>query len=1579
MKLFKRTLSVVIVAIMVTTTFFFTDFGSLKPKAYSTYNVSKYSKYYFAPSSGYNYIYETGLYFSSSSNSDAESNLTSRGYTPVGHNFNAGDGEKSKYIHLGVKYGSNPSGKATAFRGYNATDGGTVGTSTTTTINGNSSVTFYKIGSNANTTLTPNVMDGAVDLNKGAGGDTLYLYVSNAATAGPPVTAISMVNNGNASTAANTLTNGGYTIVSWFHNTSANADFNEGCGGDFNYFGYKTTIPEVTSSITTLNNNYNTLLTKYNQKSYYSYSSTNDTNIEAALTNASNALADYVADSWSLTYSKDTIDSYASACATQSGYMTAKKPSVSRSTWVRDGVAGYYVYAQVDQNGGAPIARVQFPSWTQKVVNGNEQDDIQSNWSTSSAASGTAGTYTVGSTSYNYRYYVAVSAHNNEYGVYATHIYAYNTLGAQNNRSPNYFKPFVNKVTLNNQSATSAGTTALWFMYKTNSGDTYYYSNADCTTALNNGYTITCPTRTGYQFGGYWTGTGGTGTNYVNTSGTCINNMYTSLSAAENTIYAKWTANTYTVAYNANGGSGSMSSVSHTYDTAKNLTANAFTRYGYTFAGWATSASGSVAYTNGQSVTNLTSTNGATVTLYAKWTANSHNITYNLNGGSASGNPTSYTIETVPVKLNNPTKTGYTFTGWTGSNLSSVQTTAGVPNVLDVTIPNATASSPVTLNGRDYHPGSSFPVIPGRVYRVYVTAKRTEGSLNLQGGIWYTSQTSGNGYDGYGGAFTKLRDVDNGYAIYYKDVTAREGKSRGQFYIQIDQCLNGAAPTTKWLIYDAYVTTLFNNVNIGSMANYTISSPFVANNRDNHPDPSIPVTSGKTYRLYYSAKQTAGTVALKVGFWWTTYSSGTPYDFYGAPNKESDLTDGWARYYRDMTIPANKSAGQIFFQIEQDHSVHDHVWNIADISLVEMNQNDLSFTANWQANTYTVTYNANGGTLISGQTAPSNVSATYDVSFTTAGNVYEKTGYTQSGWNTAAAGNGTSYSASTSVSNLTATNGATVTLYAKWTINKYYIDLNWSYIDSNGTVDYNSGGNWATANVYIPNDTLVASNTKDHYAQYNYGTTYKMVATAATNYTIKKSDNTYASTETQSGTLGAGNAGVRFYVMPTYTIAFNGNGNTNTSVTMTSITGVPYDQSKTLTANAFERKYTVSFNTNGGSTVNARTATYTFDGWATSADGAKVYNNQASVNKLSDTPGATVTLYAHWNSGSINLPTDSDVTKTGYHVDKWYTNSGLTTLAGTGTGTYTPTSTCTLHLKWAANTYTVKYNKNGATGTETMANTSHVYNTASALRTNAFTWVGHTFAGWATSASGSVAYTDGQNVSTLTTTNNGTVELFAKWTANEYKVAFNKNGGSGSNSAPSDPSPTTLKVTYGANYPTLPTISRNYYTFDGWFTSGGTQIVAAQTVGGRNEGISLTTPLYSSGNTAYTLYAHWTAKTYTIHFDENKGSGSSDPSDVTDLENVAYDGNYSSSALPTPTRNGYTFSSWQGTNLSTSGTFTATKDNILGANGEVSTSSSTVTLKAVWTKKDITLKWNSDGGSTVASYTKKFDEAIGAL
>jgi len=139
--------------------------------------------------------------------------------------------------------------------------------------------------------------------------------------------------------------------------------------------------------------------------------------------------------------------------------------------------------------------------------------------------------------------------------------------------------------------------------------------------------------------------------------------------------------NTYTVSFNANGGEGdAMAAQNYTYDTAQNLTANTYTRTGYTFAEWATTADGEKAYDDQQSVSNLTAELNGNVELFAKWTAIEYTITYNgVNGATfETANPTTYTIESAAITLNNPTREGYTFAGWTGTGLDAATTSVTI-------------------------------------------------------------------------------------------------------------------------------------------------------------------------------------------------------------------------------------------------------------------------------------------------------------------------------------------------------------------------------------------------------------------------------------------------------------------------------------------------------------------------------------------------------------------------------------------------------------------------------------------------------------------------------------------------------------------------------------------------------------------------------------------------------------------------------------------------------------------------------------------------------------------------------------
>ena len=102
--------------------------------------------------------------------------------------------------------------------------------------------------------------------------------------------------------------------------------------------------------------------------------------------------------------------------------------------------------------------------------------------------------------------------------------------------------PNTYKVTLDNQGAITAGTKEYWYLYNTvkliDNQRVFYYADSGLSSPIF-GHTIEIPTKTGYTFGGYFTGVDGAGTQYINPEGLCVNDLYLS-AAADTTLYAKW-------------------------------------------------------------------------------------------------------------------------------------------------------------------------------------------------------------------------------------------------------------------------------------------------------------------------------------------------------------------------------------------------------------------------------------------------------------------------------------------------------------------------------------------------------------------------------------------------------------------------------------------------------------------------------------------------------------------------------------------------------------------------------------------------------------------------------------------------------------------------------------------------------------------------------------------------------------------------------------------------------------------------------------------------------------------------------
>jgi len=333
------------------------------------------------------------------------------------------------------------------------------------------------------------------------------------------------------------------------------------------------------------------------------------------------------------------------------------------------------------KNGECSYTTSCLPGYNTITNNGKPNPSCKANTYTvaynSNKPSNASGTISGSTADSNHTYDVAKKLTKNGYGLTGW------TFAGWNLQPNGTGTSYSNEQSVSNLTTTDGGTVTLYSMWTANKFTVTFNANG-ATSGAANPATVQCTydsacaaadqgtmLKTNSVLTGWNTNTGGTGTNYA--AGASIKNIST---AANVTLYAKWSActacapgtgatcslsvsnnkctyatscktgyntivnngkynpscsaNNYTVAYNANGGVGKTASSSHAYNAAKALTANGFSRTGYTFTGWATSATGNAVYSDTENVTNLTTTNGGTFTLYAVWSVNS----YSCSAGS---------------------------------------------------------------------------------------------------------------------------------------------------------------------------------------------------------------------------------------------------------------------------------------------------------------------------------------------------------------------------------------------------------------------------------------------------------------------------------------------------------------------------------------------------------------------------------------------------------------------------------------------------------------------------------------------------------------------------------------------------------------------------------------------------------------------------------------------------------------------------------------------------------------------------------------------------------------------------------
>lgn len=231
--------------------------------------------------------------------------------------------------------------------------------------------------------------------------------------------------------------------------------------------------------------------------------------------------------------------------------------------------------------------------------------------------------------------------------------------------------------------------------------------------------------------------------------------------------------------------------------------------------------------------------------------------------------------------------------------------------------------------------------------------------------------------------------------------------------------------------------------------------------------------------------------------------------------------------------------------------------------------------------------------------------------------------------------------------------------------------------------------------------------------------------------------------------------------------------------------------------------------------------------------------SQSSIN---DVPEGTSINFG--NTGALVVGTTSvTATPTTTTAQYAYAFTGWTSSDYTTGGTIAKAGTVTANFTQTLRTYTITFNAN--TGSGSMANQTNVsYGVSTKLNTmSGLSKTGYSFAGWAESANGEVAYADGADI---TIYENKT--LYAKWTAKTYTISFDNNGGTGGQTE-------TVTATYDQPMPgnvTCPT--RVGYKFKGYYSAAtsGTQYYKADGTATTNKW-----QIDAAGGTA-TLYAQWT-------------------------------------------------------------------------------------------------------------------------
>ncbi|MCM1009068.1 MAG: InlB B-repeat-containing protein [Ruminococcus flavefaciens] len=578
------------------------------------------------------------------------------------------------------------------------------------------------------------------------------------------------------------------------------------------------------------------------------------------------------------------------------------------------------------------------------------------------------------------------------------------------------------------------------------------------------------------------------------------------------------------------------------------------------------------------------------------------------------------------------------------------------------------------------------------------------------------------------------------------------------------------------------------------------------------------------------------------------------------------------------------------------------------------NYGDLSIIAIWQANTYNVTLDANGGTI-----DKLTFNVVYDQPFKVP-TVPTRGGYVLDKWDDE---NGHKYAKPDGEGTRNWDKPYNAILTAQWSVKSYEIQIN-----DNGSIIWLGANGLSETKCNIEYGTVMnAINLikifKESDAGFKEGKIFDH---------FEYEDETLSwSSIPDLGENGKVVTIIPVWILEQHTIYFN------------TLSDITVDE---LVANFDETIVLPS---------NIERTGYTFDGWFTAAtNGTKfIWTSMPDLTPNEQSNGSTV-LYAQYipivykinyhldggtnaSSNPLEYTIKSYYTleapiKLGYEFSGWFIDAAKTKQIVALSKSH---DIYDLYAKWVPITYEIRYNPTYGQGK--MPNSQHTYDVPKSLSPNTFTNTGYTFFGWTKSPTGGPVYYDSARIVNWSTVKDSVIDIYAAWIANNYHIAYDANGGTGSMDSDS------LRYNHSQSLSKC-TFSRTGYLFAGWSTTPNGNIVYSDQASVEN--------LTAMPDATVTLYAQWKNKTYFVDLDQQGGTGG-------DKYIIA---TYNR-AMPTtnkPSRTGYTFQGYY--TLENGNGIKYYNNNMSSANIWLQDNNN-VTLYAYWTANKYTITFNKEGGS----------------